>query len=199
MNTNSRYQVFDSELSVLSAVREAQDEGERMTQRDLALRAGISLGMANLILRRLAERGLLELTRLSAKRVRYALTSAGLKELARRTAGYYRRVTRSAGIYRDRLESFAETAKRKGAEAIVLVGSSEVEHLLAEACERKGIIFLRTSDPEKAESLARRNGAVLVISENLEATALQDAPVSGASLADVLAAMPADIAEGSAL
>jgi DNA-binding MarR family transcriptional regulator len=198
MKTTPRYQAFDSELSVLSAVREAQDESERMTQRDLAKRAGISLGMANLILRRLAERGMLELTRLSAKRVRYALTGAGMKELARRTAGYYRRVSRSAGLYRDRLEALAAAAKRKGAEAIVLVGSSEVEYLLAEACERRGIIFLRTADPEKAESLARRNGAVLVLSENVEAAAHMDAGIPRESLADVLAARPADIAEGGA-
>lgn len=199
MSTTPRYQAFDSELSVLSAVREAQDEPDRMTQRDLATRAGISLGMANLILRRLAERGLLELTRLSSRRVRYALTGAGMKELARRTAGYYRRVSRSAGLYRDRLEAFADAAKRKGAESIVLVGSSEVEYLLAEACERRGIVFLKSADPEKAGSLARKSGAFLVLSESLDATSLLNAEIPSENLAEVLAALPANFTEGSAL
>jgi hypothetical protein len=196
MNTAPRYQSFDSELSVLSAVREAQEEEARMTQRDLATRAGISLGMANLILRRLAERGFLELTRLSSKRVRYALTGSGMKELARRTAGYYRRVSRSAGLYRSRLDAFAEAAGRKGATAVVLVGSSEVEGLLAEACERRGIVFLKSADPEKAESLARRSGAMLVLSEGLDASALRDSLVPRESLAELLATMPADMTDG---
>jgi len=198
MNTTQRYQSFDSELSVLSAVREGQAEQDRLTQRDLAERAGVSLGMANLILRRLAERGFLELTRLSAKRVRYALTGDGMKELARRTAGYYRRVSRSAGIYRAKLESFVDAARRNGSESIVLVGSSEVESLLAEACEIKGIVFLKTADPEKAKSLARRNGAVLVLSEGSDTAVFADAGIAGESLADVLSALPDDISELSA-
>lgn len=199
MNTTPRYQVFDSELSMLSAVRGAQDGPDRVTQRELARRAGISLGMANLILRRLAERGLLELTRLSAKRIKYGLTPAGMKELGRRTAGYYRRVSWSAGVYRDRLDALAAEAMRKGAEAIVLVGASEVEFLLAEACERHGIVFLRTADPAKAESLARRNGAVLVLSESLDSPPPCEASVPCQNLAEVLAAPPAEVAEGSAL
>jgi hypothetical protein len=197
MSPAPRYQSFDSELSVLSAVREAQDAAARMTQRELASRAGVSLGMANLILRRLAERGFLELTRLSSKRVMYALTGSGMKELARRTAGYYRRVSRSAGIYRDRLDAFAEAAGRKGATAVVLVGSSEVEGLLAEACERRGIVFLKSADPEKAESLARRSGAMLVLSEGMDAAVLRDEQVPRESLAELLAAMPKDMEDGT--
>ncbi len=175
---------------MLSAVREGQSRSDSLTQRALAERAGLSLGMANLILRRLAERGYLELTRLSAKRVRYALTGAGMKELARRTAGYYQRVSRSAGIYRARLESFVDSAKRGGSTFIVLVGSSEVEGLLAEACEKKGIVFLRTADPEKAKSLSRKSGAVLVLSENSDAESLAPAGVRGESLAELLASPP---------
>jgi hypothetical protein len=197
MSPAPRYQSFDSELSVLSAVREAQDDAARMTQRELATRAGVSLGMANLILRRLAERGFLELTRLSSKRVKYALTGSGMKELARRTAGYYRRVSRSAGLYRSRLDAFAEAAGRKGAKAVVLVGSSEVEGLLAEACERRGIVFLKSADPEKAESLARRSGAMLVLSEGMDSGALSDELVPRESLAELLAAMPKDMEDGA--
>jgi hypothetical protein len=149
--------------------------------------------MANLILRRLAERGFLELTRMSAKRVRYALTGTGMKELARRTAGYYRRVSQSAGLYRDKLKSLVDAAKRRGAQAIVLVGSSEVEYLLSEACERAGMIFIKTADPEKAASLARKNGAVLVLSESFELSAIHEAELPHENLAEILAAIPAGI------
>jgi DNA-binding MarR family transcriptional regulator len=193
MRHTIKEQAFDTELSVLSALREAQNGSEQVTQRDLASRAGVSLGMANLILRRLAERGFLELTRLSAKRVRYVLTGSGMKELARRTAGYYRRVSRSAGLYRDRLKGLVDSARSKGAQAIVLVGSSELEYLLAEACERAEIIFIKTADPEKAVSLARKNGAVLVLAESLELATIHDESIPRESLAELLAAIPAGI------
>lgn len=155
----------DSELTFLSAISEAESGGTRLTQRELAGRAGVSLGMANILLRRLAERGWVKLTRLSSKSVRYALTSSGIGELAQRTAGYFNRASRSAELYRDRLEALALNSKRNGAATIVLYGESEVEFLLAYVCERHGIVFVRSADLEKARQLARRSGGLLLIAE----------------------------------
>jgi DNA-binding MarR family transcriptional regulator len=155
----------DSELTFLSAIGEAETGGARLTQRELAGRAGVSLGMANILLRRLAERGWVKLTRLSSKSVRYALTPSGLGELAQRTAGYFNRASRSAELYRDRLEALALNSKRNGAATIVLYGESEVEFLLAYVCERHGFVFVRSADLEKARQLARRSGGLLLIAE----------------------------------
>ena len=155
----------DSELTFLSAISEAEAGGARLTQRELAGRAGVSLGMANILLRRLAERGWVKLTRLSSKSVRYALTPSGIGELAQRTAGYFNRASRSAELYRDRLEALALNSKRNGVATIVLYGESEVEFLLAYVCERHGIVFVRSADLEKARQLTRRGGGLLLIAE----------------------------------
>jgi DNA-binding MarR family transcriptional regulator len=155
----------DNELTVLKVISEAETGGTRLTQRELAGRACVSLGMVNILLRRLAERGWVKLTRLSSKSVRYALTPAGIGELAQRTAGYFNRASRSAERYRDRLEVFALNAKRSGAITIVLFGMSEVEFLLAYICERHDIVLVKSVDLEKARKLARRSGAILLISE----------------------------------
>ncbi len=164
----------DSELTVLNAISEAQTGGARLTQRELAGRAGISLGMANILLRRLAERGWVKLTRLSSKSVRYALTPSGVGELAQRTAGYFNRASRSAELYRDRLEALALNAKRRSVGTIVLYGTSEVEFLIAYVCERHGIVFVKSSDIAKARQLARRNGGMLLIAEK-EVLPVEDA------------------------
>jgi DNA-binding MarR family transcriptional regulator len=155
----------DNELTVLKVISEAETGGARLTQRELAGRACVSLGMANILLRRLAERGWVKLTRLSSKSVRYALTPSGIGELAQRTAGYFNRASRSAERYRDRLEVFALNAKRSGAITIVLFGMSEVEFLLAYICERHDIVLVKSADLDKARKLARRSGAILLISE----------------------------------
>jgi len=155
----------DSELTVLHAINEADAGGPRLTQRYLAGRAGVSLGMANILLRRFAERGWVKLTKLSSKSVRYALTPSGIGELAQRTAGYFNRASRSAELYRDRLETFALNAKRAGTITIVLFGMSEVEFLLAYVCERHDIVFVKSVDLDKARKLARRSGALLLVSE----------------------------------
>jgi DNA-binding MarR family transcriptional regulator len=158
----------DTELSVLTTIREAEAGETRLTQRELAGRAGVSLGMANILLRRLAERGWVKLTRLSSKSVRYALTPSGVGELARRTAGYFNHASKSAELYRDRLEAFVVNAKRDGSETIVLFGSSEVEFLLAYVCERHDLVFVRSSDLEKAQALGRKPGVLLLFASRPE-------------------------------
>jgi DNA-binding MarR family transcriptional regulator len=182
----------DSELSVLQTIRESETSAERLTQRELAHRTGISLGMVNALLKRLAERGWVKLSSVSAKTMRYALTPAGVSELTRRTTGYFRRASRSADLYRDRLDLFAMEAKRDGAGTIVLVGESEVEFLLSYVCDRHGLIFVRSADPDRARSLGRKEGVVLLLAEGFDAAAFDDAPPgasdrSPASLATVLA------------
>lgn len=177
----------DSELSVLQTIRESEIDVDKLTQRELARRTGISLGMINALLKRLAERGWVMLTRVSAKTMRYALTPSGLAELTRRTAGYFQRASRGAELYRDRLETFAVEAKRGGAGTIVLVGTSEIEFLVAYVCERHGLIFVRSVDLEKSRSLGRKKGVVLLLSESLDASAFESVGRPPASLASVLA------------
>lgn len=183
MHMNRLADFNDTELSVLSAISDAQTGGARLTQRGLAGQTGVSLGMANILLRRLAERGWVKLTKLSSKSMRYALTPEGMSELARRTAGYFSRASRSADLYRERVEAFVLKAKRDGAETIVLYGSSEVEVVLAYVCERHGIVFVKSSDLEKAQSLSRKSGAFLLYAEG------ETAPLASASLAVVLSGL----------
>jgi DNA-binding MarR family transcriptional regulator len=187
MIDNSMSTFNDSELSVLETIRESEIGVDRLTQRELARRTGISLGMINALLRRLAERGWVMLTRVSAKTMRYALTPAGVSELTRRTAGYFQRASREAELYRDRLETFALEAKRGGAGTIVLVGTSEIEFLVAYVCERHGLIFVRSADPEKSKSLARKEGVLLLLSESLDAATFESTGRPPASLAAMLA------------
>ncbi len=52
----------DTELSLIESLGEAQCTQARITQRELASRTGLSLGMTNALLRRFAEKGWVKLT-----------------------------------------------------------------------------------------------------------------------------------------
>jgi len=100
LNTFSRAMEKSRErdLEILTAV----GEGRPLTQRALAERLGVALGLTNLYLKRLARKGLIKIIEFPSKpaarkRLRYVLTPKGLLEKTRLTYDY---MAYSLDIYR---------------------------------------------------------------------------------------------------
>ncbi|HOX31152.1 MAG TPA: transcriptional regulator [Spirochaetales bacterium] len=177
----------EPELALLEGIGEAEQGGLRITQRELASKAGLSLGMTNALLKQFAEVGWVKLTKLSTRSMVYALTPEGMAEVARRTAGFFRRASRNTGRYRERLESFILSAKASGASTLLLAGTSDLDFLLEYLCELHGLVYVKSADPERARALGRRPNVSVLYAEG----AAPDAPGGpGASvrLADLLEA-----------
>ena len=176
----------ETELFLMESLDEAERTKARITQRELASLSGLSLGMTNALLRRFAEKGWVKLTRLSAKSIHYALTPEGVGEVARRTAGYFRRAARNADQYRTRIEQFVMKARADGARTLVLAGASELDFLLDFACDRQGMVFVRTVDHARAQAMAGRPGVVLLYSETSTLAADSGNTPSAFSLRDII-------------
>src|SRR2546422_4749726 len=96
----------ERDLEILTAI----EEGRPLTQRVLAQRLGVALGLTNLYLKRLASKGLIKITEFprkpsARKRLRYVLTSKGLLEKSRLTYEY---MSYSLAIYRRTRETLRE-------------------------------------------------------------------------------------------
>lgn len=66
-------------------ILQALASSERITQRSLAKELGIALGLTNLLLRRLAKKGYLRVSKAGPRHVRYLMTGAGRTALATAT------------------------------------------------------------------------------------------------------------------
>ena len=78
---------FYRELRLLEEVDSATD----VSQRQLARRLGIALGVANILVRSLAKKGYIRMNRLSWKRWAYVLTPAGMSRKLHLTFAYVER------------------------------------------------------------------------------------------------------------
>lgn len=112
-------------LSVLSAVEEEPD----LTQKDLALRLGVAVGMVNSYLKRVIYKGYVKTRNLQRRRLKYLLTPSGIKEKTRLTYEfleysyhYIRDVRRKTLIM---LEPYCKQGKKR----VVFYGSGEVAEL----------------------------------------------------------------------
>ena len=110
--------------------------GRPISQRLLASRLGIALGMTNLLLRRLVRRGLIRVSRVRANRLSYVLTPSGLAEKARMSRAVFHDSIRLYASARDRLRTTFESLSRDWP---VHVAGDDSQSL-------KGIMFVGTGE-----------------------------------------------------
>jgi DNA-binding MarR family transcriptional regulator len=158
----------DPELAVLESLYNCGKRKDGVTQRQLASKSGISLGLVNALLKRCAGKGWVLLRRASPRQVEYALTPAGISEIAHRTYRYLRRSASSASLYRDLFVAFVLDSKARGLRSVVLAGHSDLDFILEYASERHGLCFSKNADPAKAVALARNKDTIVVLSEELD-------------------------------
>ena len=151
----------DSEFALLERVKAASSAEERLTQRELARASGLSLGMTNILVRRLVARGWLALRRHSAKSISYLLTPEGVAEVARRSGGYFERAARIVTAKSDQIEAFIVGAKLNGVRTVVLVGSSAADFLIERLCDTHALVFVTSADAERWLVARRPDMAVI--------------------------------------
>jgi DNA-binding MarR family transcriptional regulator len=78
------------EFSILSYIEQNSDA----TQRELSEHVGVSLGMINILLKRLVKKGFVKIERLQSNSVKYFLTPQGIASKLERTYGYIVRTYR---------------------------------------------------------------------------------------------------------
>jgi DNA-binding Lrp family transcriptional regulator len=100
-----------------------------VTQRSLARKLGVALGLTNLYLKRLARKGYIKITTIPPHRIRYLLTPRGMAEKSRLTYLY---MQYSLTYYRDmrqRLSRTLSALSRVGAKRIAIYGAGELAEL----------------------------------------------------------------------
>ncbi len=112
-------------LEILAAIDAKSD----VTQRHLADRLGVALGLANSYLRRCVRKGFVKITQAPANRYLYYLTPQGFTEKSRLTAQY---LSASFDFYRRAGESVRQAlyaCETKGVKSILFVGISELAEI----------------------------------------------------------------------
>ncbi len=113
------------DLFLLSEVE--RDAG--VTQRSLATKLGVALGLTNLYLKRLARKGYIKITAIPRNRIQYLLTPQGLTEKSRLTYLY---MQYSLSYYRDMRERIKEMVSSFGGphgQRVVIHGTTELAEL----------------------------------------------------------------------
>ncbi len=148
MNANKR------EESLTLEILEAIEHKDNVTQRHLADRMGVALGLANSYMKRCVRKGLIKVHQAPANRFLYYLTPKGFAEKSRLTASYLRS---SFDFYRRAGDSLAEAfslCESQNKRLVLLCGVSELAEIASLRSYEHKIDIVGVFDPDsKKENL----------------------------------------------
>jgi DNA-binding MarR family transcriptional regulator len=140
----------DSEYRILENIYDSSGQNAPLRQRDLASITGISLGMTNSILRRLAQKGWITMRKLNRRTIRYAITLDGINEMVRRSYRYFKRTIENVVAYKERITGALYLAKRRNIATVLLIGTSDLDFIVEYGCHLCGMDFVKIPDEKKA-------------------------------------------------
>ncbi len=108
-------------------------------QRDLSRHLSLSLGMTNMLLRRLVAKGYIRIKQLNKKKAEYLLTSKGFTEKSRKSVNYTLKTIRSIGLIKERLELLVRSLKDAGHLSFWVLGESDLVVLVEMVLHSCGI------------------------------------------------------------
>jgi DNA-binding MarR family transcriptional regulator len=132
-----------------------------VTQRDLSQSTGLSLGMTNLLIKRLARKGYIKVAQLDWKRAQYVLTPKGAMEKAVKS---YRYGLYTIRIFRQIRENILVALRREydsGRRSFAVVAQDELLDLVREAAETFGPADARFTYCSRFSELSAPDAVVL--------------------------------------
>ena len=129
-----------NEIKVLENIYQSSPE---IRQRDLAEIAGLSLGMTNAILKRLAGKGFLTIKRVNNRNIHYIVTPSGIEAITRKSYHYFKRTIKNVVYYREAIEDLIADIKKQGYEGIILKGPSDLDFIVEHACRKSGLKYIK--------------------------------------------------------
>ncbi len=136
---------MNTDVRILENISQTLQENPQASQRILAEKTGMSIGLMNAVLKRFAERGWIMLTNVNMRKLTYAITPKGMAELSERSRTFARRTFQIANDYNEAISELVQEAKREGKTKVILYGKSYIKFLIAYATQSHNMDFMEKS------------------------------------------------------
>lgn len=135
-DSGSTINASEQEIEVLQSIYNKKDS---VRQRDLAKIVGLSLGMTNSLLKRLVQKGLLQIRKINNRNIQYIVSPSGIDAISKKSYNFLKRTIRNIADYKETIQEFVYKLKELGYEEIVLVGMSDLDFIVEHCCGKADI------------------------------------------------------------
>ncbi|MBU0699661.1 MAG: winged helix-turn-helix transcriptional regulator, partial [Proteobacteria bacterium] len=130
-------------------ILEEIDKGNDPSQRELAKKLDISLGLANSFIKRLVQKGYFKVTNIPKKRVKYILTPKGAAEKTRLTYKYIQYSYKFYSETRQKLSKLFKELESQGILRMVFYGANDFAEIAYISLQETRIQIVAVVDDEK--------------------------------------------------
>ncbi|MBI5194531.1 MAG: winged helix-turn-helix transcriptional regulator [Nitrospirae bacterium] len=136
-------------LKELEILEELSSNGQ-VTQRELSHKVGIALGLANFYIKRLVQKGYVEVVYLERNRLGYLITPTGITEKSRLTYNYIQRSYQYVRKVRIRMRDCLRELAVGGVNTVILYGAGDMAEVAYLALQEAGIKMSGVVDATRA-------------------------------------------------
>lgn len=158
MNTQ---QLSEKELAVIKEI----SENDMLDQRTIAQKTGLSLGLTNLIIKKLAKTGYIKIRQLNGRKIKYILTPKGFIEKTRKSYNYILKTANQFLDIYNKLENLVRQKYSQGKTKFYIIATDEIYKILKLVFEtlKLNITFVRLQ--QLPQNLENNNSVYLVLTD----------------------------------
>lgn len=127
-------------------ILEVLQDGDKLSQRDIAKRTGMSLGMVNMLLNKCIKKGLIKIEHLNSRSVRYILTPKGIQEKTAKTIEYIKKSYRAIIKISSYIRFLTEEQVGKGKDLWIVGNQDEMFQLISTVLNEMKVKYYSASD-----------------------------------------------------
>lgn len=140
--------IMDRDDQMILSLLTALASEPNTTQKDLATRLGVAVGLVNSYLKRVIYKGYVKTKQLERRRLRYLLTPAGIREKTRLTYEFLRYSYQYIREVRRNVSQAMLPFARDGKKRVIFYGSGDVAELAYLAVRELGMDLVAVIDPD---------------------------------------------------
>jgi len=156
--------IGERELKIIDEI----SRDRNLTQRKISEGVGLSLGMTNLILKRLASKGYIKVKGLDKRKVQYILTPKGFTEKAKRSYRYLLKTIHSLQEMKKKIQQLILIEYEKGKTHFIISGDGELADIIELSLKDLNKSELEYRRVSRLEDINSSNTVVLLTQSEVE-------------------------------
>jgi DNA-binding MarR family transcriptional regulator len=155
-------ELLDKEFLVIKQI----SENPQLDQRTISQQTGLSLGLVNLIIKKLAKTGYIKIKMLNGKKIEYILTPKGLSEKIKKTYNYVLKTINYFSYTTEKIKQVVFEEYKKGKEEFYILADDEIYKIIELCFKDLSITDVKYKRISKIPKTTKSTAVYLVATEN---------------------------------